>query len=130
MMMQQQQQQQQSAQGHSVGGASQAGKSTSSSFSVVVDDEYAGAHGRPSGGPRAVAEHEMVPLDDYDHRDGGQAMAYLPIIPKPSSANNSRNNSAGLPTNLAPAASAAVRMDDPAHHHPQHLSSLGRLMNS
>jgi len=106
-------------------------KSSSSSFSVVVDDDYPSmrqeSHSRPSGSTR-TAEHDIVPLDDYDHRDGGQAMAYLPIIPKPSSASNTRNNSAGL-NNIAPG-SSAVRIDDPGHHHSQHLSSLGRLMNS
>ncbi|KNE97188.1 CMGC/DYRK/YAK protein kinase [Puccinia striiformis f. sp. tritici PST-78] len=104
-----------------------------SSFSVVVDDEYPAI--RPDNHTRqsasfsrpATDQHEIVPLDDYDHRDGGQAMAYLPIIPKPST--TSSHSHSILPSD-PPSGSNPNRIDDHSLNLSNHLSSLGRLMNS
>ncbi|KAI9631091.1 hypothetical protein KEM48_013349, partial [Puccinia striiformis f. sp. tritici PST-130] len=118
---------------HSMGTHQSSKPAPHSSFSVVVDDEYPAI--RPDNHTRqsasfsrpATDQHEIVPLDDYDHRDGGQAMAYLPIIPKPST--TSSHSHSILPSD-PPSGSNPNRIDDHSLNLSNHLSSLGRLMNS
>ncbi|MBW0528301.1 hypothetical protein O181_068016, partial [Austropuccinia psidii MF-1] len=90
------------------------------SFSVIVEADLSNPTQDDNGTLGSSRfDYDIIPLDEYDHRDGGQAMAYIPMIPKRSTSNFNSTTAAG---GRLPNTDEQVAQNS--------MMSLGRLMNS